>query len=466
VGIVKVLLVNISILITFAYLFNLVYKLVFSRLSKSVKYSFSVVVFILAGWLTMFFSIEIGQTSRFDLRIVPLIFGLMVYNRPLPLFIIGLSIGLLRLTFGFEPAAWIGLLNLTLLGVISAAICMWFNKRKSLSYLTKAVIAVLVINGFNMIIIALFGIIPAHKYLADIAPITFPMGILLSFFFLIMIRDFQMNQARMEELSRANRLLRMRTQDLNHAKHELENKAEQLESASRYKSEFLANMSHELKTPLNSLLLLSQMQAEEDTREEDRVRYARLIYQSGEELLNLVNDILDLSKVEAGKLDVVAQHIAFNDILQLMEEQFRTLAANQGLAFVTKLTALDSERITTDPMRLNQILRNLIGNALKFTENGRIELEISSKKTEQGQAETIFHVRDTGVGIEKQEVIFEMFKQEDGSISRKYGGSGLGLAISRQLAELLGGTLELHSEKGKGSCFTLRIPNLTIKTSL
>jgi signal transduction histidine kinase len=123
---------------------------------------------------------------------------------------------------------------------------------------------------------------------------------------------------------------------------------------------------------------------------------------------------------------------------------------------------LDSERITTDPMRLNQILRNLIGNALKFTENGQIELEISSETTEQGQAETIFQVRDTGVGIEmdKQEVIFEMFKQEDGSISRKYGGSGLGLAISRQLAELLGGTLVLHSEKGKGSCFTLRIPNM------
>lgn len=461
-GIIKVLLINISILITFAYLINLIYKLVFSRLSKNVKYGFSVIVFILGGWLTMSFSIEIGQTSKFDLRIVPLIFGLMVYKRPLPLFIIGLSIGLLRLTFGLEYAAWVGFVNLTLLGVISAAICIWFNKQKSISYVNKAVIAVLVINGFNVVIIALIGIIPMNNYLAEIAPITFPIGVLLSFFFLFMIHDFQMNQSRMEELSRANRLLRMRTQDLYQAKIELENKAEQLEAASRYKSEFLAIMSHELKTPLNSVLLLSQMQMEEDTREEDRVRYAKMIYQSGGELLGLVNDILDLSKVEAGKLDIVPQPIVLYDVLRLMEEQFRPLTDSQGLAFVTKLTALDSEWITTDPMRLNQILRNLLGNALKFTENGQIELEISIGAMDQGRVEAIFQVRDTGVGIEtdKQETIFEVFKQEDGSISRKYGGSGLGLAISRQLAELLGGTLELNSEKGKGSCFTLRIPNL------
>jgi signal transduction histidine kinase len=459
-AIIKVYMINISILITFAYLINLSYKFVFNRLSKRGKYGLSVFIFIFAGWLTMFFSFEVGNTSRFDLGVVPLIFGLMVYTDPLMLFIIGMSIGLLRLTFGLDPAGWIGFINLTLLGIISSMICVWFKQRMTISYLSKAVIAVLAINGFNTIYNAIFGNIPINIYFSDIAPITFPTGVLLSFFFLIMIQDFQANQSRMEELSRTNRLLRIRTQDLSQAKIELENKAEQLEAASRYKSEFLANMSHELKTPLNSVLLLSQMQAEEDTQDEDRVRYANMIYQSGGELLNLVNDILDISKVEAGKLDIVVQPIVLDDVLRLMEEQFRPIAASQELAFETKLSGLSTEWIQTDPLRLNQILRNLLDNAFKFTEKGLIELEISTQSINEDQKEAIFQVRDTGVGIDsnKHESIFEVFKQEDGSISRKYGGSGLGLAISRQLAELLGGHLELHSEKGKGSCFTLTLP--------
>ncbi len=458
--ILKVYLINISILITFAYLINLASKFIFTRLSKSAKYGLSVVIFILAGWLTMFFSFEVGQDAKFDLRVVPLIFGLMVYSRPLTLLTIGLSIGLLRLTFGLEPAAWIGFLNLTVLGLISSVICVWFNRRATISYLNKAVIAVLAINGFNMVNIALFGMIPAFEYLSGVAPVTFPTGVILSFILLFVVRDFQQNQSQMEELSRMNRLLRIRTQDLNQAKVDLENKAEQLESASRYKSEFLANMSHELKTPLNSILLLSEMQCEKDTREEDRVRYANMIHLSGGELLSLVNDILDLSKVEAGKLDIVEQPISLDEVLRLMEEQFRPLAESQDLAFETKLSGLTTEWIMTDPMRLNQILRNLLGNAFKFTERGKVELEISAQSIEKGRGEAVFQVRDTGVGIDsdKQEAIFEVFKQEDGTISRKYGGSGLGLAISRQLAVLLGGTLELKSEKGKGSCFTLRIP--------
>ncbi|TFE23683.1 sensor histidine kinase [Cohnella luojiensis] len=459
-GIIKAFLVNIGILITFAYLINTAYNLIFPNLSKSAKYGLSVIIFILAGWLTMFFSFNVGDTSKFDLRVVPLIFGLMVYSHPLTLFLIGLSIGLLRLTFGLEPAAWIGLLNLTLLGALAALICVWFKKRMEFNYLTKAVIAVLGINFFNMVNIAVFGIIPMHQYLSEIAPVTFPTGVILSFFFLFMIRDFQQNQARMEELSLANRLLRLRTQDLNQTKEELEKKAEQLEAASSYKSEFLANMSHELKTPLNSIMLLSEMQMEQDTEDEDRVRYAKMIHQSGGELLGLVNDILDLSKVEAGKLDVSLQPIDLNDVLRLMEEQFQPLADSRNLEFKTTLSEVSTGWIKTDPMRLNQILRNLLGNAFKFTEKGRVEFEISTEIAPGGMEEVIFQVRDTGVGIEldKQEAIFEVFKQEDGSISRKYGGSGLGLAISRKLAELLGGRLELKSEKGEGSCFKLRLP--------
>lgn len=458
--ILKVFLIDICILITFAYLINLVYKLASPYLSKSSRYGFVVIIFILAGWLTMFFSIEIGQSSRFDLRIVPLIFALLVFSRPFPLFIIGLSIGILRLTLGTTPNAWAALLNLTLLGLIAAALCVWFNRRQHFSYAKKAVIAIFVINGFYTIHVSVLGAIPTVTYLSEIAPITFPAGVLLSFFFLIMVRDFEMNQKRMEELSRANRLLRIRTQDLHQAKIELENKAEQLQTISRYKSEFLANMSHELKTPLNSVLILSQMQSEESTTNEDRIRYANMIHQSGGDLLNLVNDILDLSKVEAGKLDIVAEPVSLEEVQRLMEEQFQPLAESKSLEFDTKLLGDRSQWILSDPMRLNQILRNLLANAFKFTETGKIELQIYTQEITDGKAEAVFQVVDTGIGIDpaKQEAIFEVFQQEDGSISRNYGGSGLGLAISRQLAQLLGGKLELQSEKGKGSCFTLTLP--------
>jgi signal transduction histidine kinase len=256
-GILKVYLVNISILITFAYLINIAYNFMFTILPRSMKYGVSVIIFIFAGWLSMFFSFDVGHDSKFDLRVIPLIFGLTVYSNPVTLFLIGFSIGLLRLTFGLDSSAWIGFINLTLLGIISSLIRIRFNKRPEITYMKKAVIAVLAINSINLVNIAFLGMVPIHQYLSDIAPITFPTGVVLSFFFLFMIRDFQLNQSRMEELSRANRLLRIRTQDLNQAKTDLENKAEQLEASSRYKSEFLANMSHELKTPLNSVLLLS-----------------------------------------------------------------------------------------------------------------------------------------------------------------------------------------------------------------
>lgn len=458
---IKAFLVNISILTAFAYLINLLYKYVLAGLSKSTKVGLSVVVFILAGWLAMCFAIEISTGSRFDLRNVPLIFGLMLYRRPAPLIIIGVGIGLLRLTFGIDESAWIGLFITSLLGVEAALLRVWFNKRPDIPYLRKAVIAVLGINIFHAVGIALFGVTPPHRYLTEIAPITFPLGVLLGFFFLLMIRDFQLNQQRMRELSRTNRLLRARTQDLDAANNELEKRAEQLQTASRFKSEFLANMSHELKTPLNSILMLSQMQDEDETHEEDRRRFAKMIHQSGRDLLTLVDDILDLTKVEVGKLDVVEQPVELVELLRQMEEQFRPLADSRKLGFRAELRAAPGQWLLTDPLRLNQILRNLLGNAFKFTERGEVALAIAEESgTGEDEGAIVFQVSDTGVGIDpdKQELVFEVFRQADGSINRKYGGSGLGLTISRQLAELLGGKLELRSEKGVGSTFTLRLP--------
>lgn len=455
----KVFLINISMLVTFAYLTNLLYKNVLMRFSFRLKYGLTVLIFVLAGCMTMMFSFEFGG-ARFDLRYVPVMLGLLVFAEPWALFLIGAGIGVGRLFYGFDRAGFSGATIALLIGLAAVAISYGFRKRPGLSYWKKATIAIFAINALRVILAPMFSVIPLKAYMTDVFPVLFPFGVLLSYFFIFMIRDFHIEQLKGEEIVRANRLLRVRTDDLNEAKSALEQKAEQLEASSRYKSEFMANMSHELKTPLNSILLLSQLQSDEDTSEEDRIKYARLIHQSGSELLNLVEDILDLTKVEAGKLDVTDEKVNLVEVCRTLEEQFEVLAANKGLDFRVTYAGEIPDWTLTDPMRLNQILRNLLSNAFKFTASGSVELSLTVATSSDGGSEARFHVIDTGAGIlpEKQEEIFEAFRQEDGSISRKYGGTGLGLAISRQLAGLLGGRLEVYSEKGAGSCFTLTIP--------
>jgi signal transduction histidine kinase len=455
----KVFLTNISLLITYAYLMNLFYKLFIYKLPRGTRQLVTALLFIVAGWLTMYFGLQLGG-ARYDLRYVPLILGIVVFPSPSSLLMIGVSIGVLRLTFGADAAGWAGFVNLTLLGVLAAYLSHWLHRKNYWSVSGKAVVAVLSVNLLNVVNIAVFGIIPMSQYLTGIAPLSFTVSVFASFVFLFIIHDFQLEQTHVQQLSITNRLLRVRTQDLNQAKHELQEKADQLETASRYKSEFLANMSHELKTPLNSILLLSQMQGETATGQEELLRYAELIHTSGQDLLVLVNDILDLSKVEAGKLDIAEEQVYLDNVLDSMDEQFRPLADRSSLVFTTEKSANAPQSIRTDPFRLNQILRNLLVNAFKFTDKGSVQLILSAETGPAGAAEAKFVVADTGIGIDpdKKETIFESFRQEDGSVNRKYGGSGLGLTISRQLAELLGGRLEVETEKGVGSRFTLTLP--------
>jgi CheY-like chemotaxis protein/signal transduction histidine kinase len=267
-----------------------------------------------------------------------------------------------------------------------------------------------------------------------------------------------------ELLEIQNREVAHKNQEVEKARQSLEEKAEQLALSSKYKSEFLANMSHELRTPLNSLLILARLLADNSLSNltEKQVEYSRTIYSAGNDLLELINDILDLAKIESGTMLLNIEQIAFVDLETSLEQTFRQLAHNKELSFTIELDEKLPSAISNDSKRLQQVLKNLLANAFKFTEQGGVKLEISmaSDADQVDNPMIAFAVSDTGIGIaaEKQKIIFEAFQQADGTTSRKYGGTGLGLSISRELAQLLGGRIELVSEPGQGSTFTLYLP--------
>jgi CheY-like chemotaxis protein/signal transduction histidine kinase/CHASE3 domain sensor protein len=245
---------------------------------------------------------------------------------------------------------------------------------------------------------------------------------------------------------------------LNKAQTELEARAEDLQRASRYKSEFLANMSHELRTPLNSSLILAKLLSENHNGNlsDEQVKFANTIYSAGNDLLNLINDILDISKVEAGKLELAPEEVSLARLTESLQRTFEPLAGQKRLTFTVGNESGTPSSIFTDSRRLEQILKNLISNALKFTDTGAISLTLGRT----GDDRVRFAVKDSGIGIapENQETIFEAFRQADGTTSRRYGGTGLGLSISRDLAKLLGGTIHVTSALGAGSTFELILP--------
>ncbi|MGW5621005.1 HAMP domain-containing protein [Streptomyces olivaceus] len=296
-------------------------------------------------------------------------------------------------------------------------------------------------------------------------------------------RALQSSNAELEEkaelLAQQNRDIEVKNTEIEEARQVLEERAEQLAVSMRYKSEFLANMSHELRTPLNSLLILAKLLADnaDANLSPKQVEFAETIHGAGSDLLQLINDILDLSKVDAGKMDVSPTRIALVQLVDYVEATFRPLSAEKGLDLSVRVSPGLPATMHTDEQRLLQVLRNLLSNAVKFTDSGSVELVIRPARdevprrireqlleagsTNDPDAELIaFSVSDTGIGIaaSKMQVIFEAFKQADGTTSRKYGGTGLGLSISREIAQLLGGEIHAQSEPGRGSTFTLYLP--------
>jgi HAMP domain-containing protein/signal transduction histidine kinase/DNA-binding response OmpR family regulator len=274
-----------------------------------------------------------------------------------------------------------------------------------------------------------------------------------------------------QQLADQNAEVERKNQQIEQARRALEDKAEELALTSKYKSEFLANMSHELRTPLNSILILGQQLSEnpEQNLTGKQVEFARTIHGAGTDLLNLISDILDLSKIESGTVTVEPAEISFNALLDTVARPFRHDAERRGLSFDVELDQQLGRSLLTDQKRLQQVLKNLLSNAFKFTEQGGVRLRVSAVKAgwsaehpilKQASTVVAFEVTDTGIGIaaEKQKIVFEAFQQADAGTSRKYGGTGLGLAISRELSNLLGGEIQLRSAVRKGSTFTLYLP--------
>jgi signal transduction histidine kinase/HAMP domain-containing protein/CheY-like chemotaxis protein len=289
--------------------------------------------------------------------------------------------------------------------------------------------------------------------------------------------ELQRTNAELEEkaelLLEQKRNIEINNREIESARRGLEEKAQQLSLASQYKSEFLANMSHELRTPLNSLLLLSRLLAEnnEANLTDKQIEFARVIHRSGSDLLTLIDDILDLSKIEAGRMSVQPSDVELSTLRNYVESAFGMQAEDKGLALEVELDPELPTDLITDPQRLQQILRNLMSNAVKFTHEGAVTLAIAPVTSglvfgvpslDTARQVIAFHVRDTGIGIppEKLAIIFEAFQQADGTTSRKYGGTGLGLSISRELAKLLGGSISATSVSGAGSTFTLYLPDV------
>lgn len=493
----KALFANISLLIALAYLFDLGYRYLFQYAPARVKYGITVAVFILGGWLAMAFGLKTDGMLVLDLRFLPIVVAVLVFPSPPAILMIGLGIGIGRLLMGFDQTAIGACLNMVVLGVLSMWLTKWLHA-KPWTFFAKSAFALGFVNvlfALNATLVVMASPdVTAKQFWLNYGLYSFPLRILLSALFVFIIRDFQKEQQRVDELRKMNMLLRRQTRELRAAKRDVEAKARELMLANKYKSEFLANMSHELKTPLNSIIMLSQLLKESEEERGDRgedageeAGYAELINAAGNDLLQLINDILDLSKVEAGKMDINIEPHSTQELVQTLYQQFLPIAAQKNLAFEIEMGPLVPEAIQTDALRVNQILRNLLANAFKFTETGGVRIVVKAEGGMPIEPSALrkrrlrnwypgawgrpavrmippmrisFSIADTGIGIdeEKQQLIFEAFRQEDGSISRKYGGTGLGLSISLQLARLLGGTLSLESRKGEGSRFTLRLP--------
>ncbi|MFE6105124.1 HAMP domain-containing protein [Streptomyces laurentii] len=296
-------------------------------------------------------------------------------------------------------------------------------------------------------------------------------------------RELQRSNAELQEqaelLADRNKDIESKNRVIEQARQELETRAQQLSRTSMYKSEFLANMSHELRTPLNSLLILARLLAQnpEGNLTEKQTDYAEVIHSAGSDLLQLINDILDLSKVEAGKLEVRREPFALTQLLEYLEAAFGPVADERGLDFTVTVAPDVPAHLTSDEARLRQVLRNLLSNALKFTERGRVSLTVEHtppdeipaalREAAQGEGRPVlaFRVADTGIGIpgDRLRHILDAFHQGDGTTAREYGGTGLGLSISRELAALLGGVIEVESTPGEGSVFTFHLPERVVE---
>jgi len=472
----KTFFANISIMLLLMYLASLVYKYLIYKLKPGVKEALFVVLVILGGWISMQYGFRFSADTIFDLRFMTIIIAPMFVRHRSSIIVIGIGVALARLTFGLNEASVVGASNM----LVMSAVCYLVVReaaRRRFGFYKKMTAVIFSVNTINVIFIALFGVIPMSHYLGRMAPGSYILSVVLSFMFVLILREFIMEANRKQELLLYNerleeqhRLAEKKTAELQAAKLELEKKNELVMLASRYKSEFLANMSHEVRTPLNSMLVLAQLLQDnsDGNLSEEEVRYASIIHASGEDLLKLISDVLDMSKIEAGHMEINREECSVSELLQHFKYTFEPVALKKNINLTVKREFGVPEFLHTDVQRVQQILNNMLSNAVKFTAFGSIQLVVYKAEgvEEAGSGEVrpgdwlAFSVQDTGIGVpkDKHSFIFDAFQQLDGSTSRTYGGTGLGLSISKQFAELLGGFIGLESEEGRGSRFTLFLP--------
>ena len=454
----KSFFINLSILITCSYLFNLAYKQLFAHASWRLRQTAMVVIFILAGWLSMIFGVRAAEFALFDLRAVPIIFGVLVFRNPRLLIVIGIGIAASRYTItGMTSTAVTGSINILLLGITGALLVTLFN-RKDWNYRFKAGLAIFIINTLQVTCIALFGAVPTDLYLKEIAPFTYPTGLLVSAFFVFIMRDFYKEQMRGEEIFRKHTILQKQAEELQQAKEDLEQKAVQLQQSSRYKSEFIANMSHELKTPLNSILLMSELIM--DAEEEEcavNAKAATQIHEAGAELLRIIEDILDLSRLEAGKMELSMEPASLRELGQVSYYQHQELLEEKGLDFRMEIHPSVPDTLTTDIFRLNQLIRILLMYACKHTSEGSITFNI---QPDSRTGWIVLRLEDTGDGMpqEHQQLLQQALRENDPTLLQAIGSGGLSLSVSQQLTKLLGGVLSYSSQEGAGSSFAIHLP--------
>jgi len=455
----KSFFINLSILVTCSYLFNLVYKQLFAKADWRLRQTAMVVIFILAGWLSMVFSVRTDGYALFDLRAVPIIFAALVFRDPRLLLVIGLGIAAFRYAVtGLTSTAVTGSINILMLGIVGALLVALFN-RKHWRYRWKAGLAIFIINTVQVSGIALFGAVPTSLYLYEIAPFTYPTSLIVSTFFVFIMRDFYKEQRRGEELRHKNTILKKQAKELKSAKEELELKTLQLRQSAKFKSEFIATMSHELKTPLNSILLMSELI--KDAEEEECAKNAKAaaqIHEAGTELLRIIEDILDLSKLEAGKMEPVSELVSPQDLGQLVAYQHQELVAHKkGLQIVLEHAPDTPEAIMTDMFRLNQLLRILLHQVSAYAEEGSILLRIEPDQDQDG---ILFRIASCHAVLPQahRELLQQAIYTDRPELLQAVGIGGLGLSVCLRLATLLGGRLDFEiSAEGKDS-FVLRLP--------
>ena len=469
-GFIKPFLVNISMLLSVTFLALLIYKQVLRRLPQTVLSGLAVLFAVGLGWLSMKFSFTLPSGSMFDLRFVPLIvLTFLLPDAPLLLILAGVGIGLMRLTFGLDVRAWSGFVNLTILGLLCAAISAYLPKLRWPTA-AKFLAVIVLVNAFNVLNIVIFGVIPADVYLRTIVPYLFPLSVVLSMIFVFLIYVTRKDLYHEREISRTNEKLLHTTEELQAIKEELEEKARRLLVLSQYRAEFLADLAAEIRSPLNNIIMIAEIQksgADEEQTPEELQSLFEIVFDSGKDILELLGEIQDLSQVESGRLQVECEEVNLTEFPEILLHKNLRLAEAHGLELDFTLTQPIPPIFYSDGMRMERIAASLVSTAIQAAPSGAVHVDLRRAKTGEIPFEHNLHNYKEWIAIA---VSFNRPPQpwesglpgEHQSIRQV---TRFGLTVSNELAHLLAGFVALE-ESGDRIRFLFYLPNRSREAEL